>query len=102
MQYPGLTPFPDDFLWGASTSAYQVEGAADRDGKGPSVIDKAQFDPRLSDFSVTSDHYHRFAEDVALFAELGLKTYRFPFRGAACSLRALASGMRKAWTSTSG
>ncbi|MCK8290826.1 glycoside hydrolase family 1 protein [Erwinia amylovora] len=77
MQYPGLTPFPDDFLWGASTSAYQVEGAADRDGKGPSVIDKAQFDPRLSDFSVTSDHYHRFAEDVALFAELGLKTYRF-------------------------
>ncbi|MBD8162744.1 glycoside hydrolase family 1 protein [Erwinia persicina] len=76
MQYRELTPFPDGFLWGASTSAYQVEGASDQDGKGPSVIDKARFDPRLTDFTVTSDHYHRFAEDVALFAELGLKTYR--------------------------
>lgn len=76
MHFRELPPFPGDFLWGASTSAYQVEGASDQDGKGPSVIDKASFDPRLTDFTVTSDHYHRFAEDVALFAELGLKTYR--------------------------
>lgn len=76
MQYRELSPFPEGFLWGASTSAYQVEGASNLDGKGPSVIDKASFDPRLTDFTVTSDHYHRFAEDVALFAELGLKTYR--------------------------
>lgn len=77
MHYRTLAPFPQGFLWGASTSAYQVEGAWDQDGKGPSVIDRAHFAPELSDFTVTSDHYHRFAEDIALFAEMGLKTYRF-------------------------
>ncbi|WP_410014660.1 glycoside hydrolase family 1 protein [Sodalis sp. C49] len=77
MHYQTLPPFPADFLWGASTSAYQVEGAWNEDGKGPTVIDRAQFPPALSDFTVASDHYHRFAGDIALFAELGLKTYRF-------------------------
>ncbi|WP_213989313.1 glycoside hydrolase family 1 protein [Sodalis sp. dw_96] len=77
MHYQTLAPFPQGFLWGASTSAYQVEGAWDQDGKGPSVIDRATFPPELSDFTVTSDHYHHFAGDIALFAELGLKTYRF-------------------------
>lgn len=69
--------FPDDFLWGASTSAYQVEGAWNEDGKGPSVIDMSQIVEGMTDFKVTSDHYHRYKEDVALFAELGLKAYRF-------------------------
>ncbi|WP_058973657.1 glycoside hydrolase family 1 protein [Type-D symbiont of Plautia stali] len=77
MQHPTLGAFPDGFLWGASTSAYQVEGAWNEDGKGPSVIDKAQFHQDITDFTVTSDHYHRFEQDIALLAEMGLKTYRF-------------------------
>jgi 6-phospho-beta-glucosidase len=77
MIYKQTKPFPADFLWGASTSAYQVEGAWDQEGKGPSVIDMATFPDNISDFKVTSDHYHHFKTDVALFKELGLKTYRF-------------------------
>lgn len=78
MRYASLKPFPNDFLWGASTSAYQVEGAWNEDGKGPSVIDvREEYPAGTTDFRVASDHYHRFAEDVALFKELGLKAYRF-------------------------
>lgn len=69
--------FPKNFLWGASTSAYQVEGAWNEGGKGPSVMDLAVPVRATSDFRVGSDHYHRFLEDVALFAEMGLKAYRF-------------------------
>ena len=78
MHHAQLAPFPSDFLWGASTSAYQVEGGWDADGKGPSVID-AQTHGRAgtTDFTVASDHYHRYVEDVSLFAELGLRAYRF-------------------------
>ncbi len=78
MQYRELKAFPEGFLWGASTSAYQVEGAWDEDGKGPSVIDvRGSYPEGTSDYTVASDHYHRFEEDVELFAELGLKAYRF-------------------------
>ncbi len=78
MKYQQLTRFPSTFLWGASTSAYQVEGGWDADGKGPSVIDaRTHFPKGTTDYKVASDHYHRYAEDVALFAELGLKAYRF-------------------------
>ncbi|QKJ86100.1 6-phospho-beta-glucosidase [Paramixta manurensis] len=77
MKQAVVKPFPDHFLWGASTSAYQVEGAWNEEGKGPSVIDKASFHDGITDFTVTSDHYHRFQQDIKLFAELGLKTYRF-------------------------
>ena len=78
MHHRELHPIPEGFLWGASTSAYQVEGAWDADGKGPSVIDvRTDFPPGTSDYRVASDHYHRYREDVALFAELGLKAYRF-------------------------
>lgn len=77
MYHEELKSFPDGFLWGASTSAYQVEGAWDEDGKGPSVIDMAKYPEGTSDFKVASDHYHRYKEDVALFAEMGLKAYRF-------------------------
>ncbi len=78
MQHRTTRPFPPSFLWGASTSAYQVEGGWDADGKGPSVIDtRTEYPPGTSDYTVASDHYHRFAEDVALFAELGLRAYRF-------------------------
>lgn len=66
-----------DFLWGAASSAYQIEGGSLADGKGPSVQDTKQIPEGTPDFTVCSDHYGRFREDVALFAELGLKAYRF-------------------------
>jgi beta-glucosidase len=67
-----MTGFPPGFDWGVATSAYQIEGAADEDGRTPSVWDT------FSDGAgaVACDHYHRFAEDVALMAELGVDTYR--------------------------
>lgn len=78
MKHSTLKPFPDNFLWGAATSAYQVEGAWNEDGKGPSVIDAREHYPEgTTDFKVASDHYHRYKEDVALFSELGFKCYRF-------------------------
>ena len=77
MDYKTLKPFPKGFLWGASTSAYQCEGAWDEDGKGKSVNDVAPIIPGTSDWKVTSDHYHHFKEDIALFAEMGFKEYRF-------------------------
>lgn len=76
MFYKELKPFPKGFLWGASTSAYQVEGAYDEDGKGLSVQDLHE--PQdIADFKIASDHYHRVKEDVKLMAEMGLKAYRF-------------------------
>ncbi|MDM5318672.1 glycoside hydrolase family 1 protein [Bacillus pumilus] len=78
MRYSTLAPFPKDFFWGGSTSAYQVEGAWNEDGKGPSVIDmRASYPEGTTDFKVVSDHYHRYKEDVKMFAEMGLKAYRF-------------------------
>lgn len=76
MFYKQLKPFPKDFLWGASTSAYQVEGAYQEDGKGLSVQDLHETSD-IADFTVASDHYHHYKEDIALMAELGLKAYRF-------------------------
>ncbi|MDF1493171.1 glycoside hydrolase family 1 protein [Caproiciproducens sp. CPB-2] len=73
----GCKSFGKNFLWGASTSAYQFEGAWNEDGKGCSVIDQGNHPPELSDFKVTSDHYHRYKEDIALMSEMGLKSYRF-------------------------
>lgn len=72
-----MSKFPEAFLWGASTSAYQVEGAWAEDGKGPSVQDIKEIPQGTTDFKVASDHYHRYEEDVKLFKELGLKAYRF-------------------------
>ena len=70
-------PFPKDFMWGASTSAYQVEGAAEEDGKALSQQDVINRRPGVADASLASDHYHRFKEDVALMKELGMTSYRF-------------------------
>lgn len=69
--------FPQDFLWGASTSAFQVEGAANEDGKGLTVADLRSQKSKYLDTSVGVDHYHHVEEDVALMAKLGLKSYRF-------------------------
>ena len=72
---------PRDFLWGVSTSSYQIEGAVDADGRGKSVWDVYSHVPgRIANNDtgdVACDHYHRYAEDIALMAELGLQAYRF-------------------------
>jgi beta-glucosidase len=77
----GALGFPDGFTWGASTAAYQVEGAPDIDGKGPSVWDTFSHTPgkiRGGDTGdIACDSYHRYREDVALMASLGLNGYRF-------------------------
>lgn len=77
MLHKTLKPFPDHFLWGASTSAYQVEGANLEDGKGPSCQDVKKVPEGTSDLSVCADHYHRYKEDIALMAEMGFRAYRF-------------------------
>jgi beta-glucosidase len=72
--------FPKGFLWGAGTSAYQIEGAWDRDGKGPSIWDDfchVRGNIKNNDTGDTAcDHYHRFREDVLLMKEIGLNAYR--------------------------
>ena len=77
MIHKTLKPFPKHFLWGASTSAYQVEGASLEDGKGPSCQDVKKVPEGTSDLKVCADQYHRYKEDIALMAEMGFKTYRF-------------------------
>ncbi len=68
---------PWSFLWGTSTSAYKVEGVYIANGKGLSIQDIKDKNSGIANFEIASDHYHRFKEDVALMAELGLKSYRF-------------------------
>ncbi|WP_099331971.1 glycoside hydrolase family 1 protein [Actinomyces minihominis] len=74
-------PFPKDFLLGAAAAAYQIEGAVDEDGRGPSIWDVFSGVPGAivngETGAVACDHYHRYREDVALMKELGLQTYRF-------------------------
>lgn len=77
MLHKRLRSFPEHFLWGASTSAYQVEGASLLDGKGPSCQDVKDVPAGTSDLTVCADQYHRYKEDIALMAEMGFKTYRF-------------------------
>jgi beta-glucosidase len=75
-----LPEFPDGFLWGVSSSAYQIEGAADEDGRGPSTWDTFTAEGRAlgGDTGRTAtDHYHRYREDVALMKDLGVGSYRF-------------------------
>ena len=76
-----ILTFPKDFVWGVSTSAYQIEGALTEDGRGPSIWDTLAAIPgRIlngDDASVACDSYHRYEEDIALMKELGVKAYRF-------------------------
>jgi beta-glucosidase len=73
--------FPAGFVWGAATSAYQIEGAAGEDGRGPSIWDTFARTPgRVAGGhtgEVAADHYHRYRQDTALMADLGLGAYRF-------------------------
>jgi beta-glucosidase len=73
--------FPKGFVWGTATSSYQIEGAADEDGRGSSIWDdlcrvKGAIKDN-SDGSVACDHYHRYKDDVALMKSLGMQGYRF-------------------------
>ncbi|WP_123042989.1 GH1 family beta-glucosidase [Cohnella candidum] len=75
------TRFPEGFVWGTATSAYQIEGAANEGGKGESIWDRFCHTPGKiagGDTGDTAcDHYHRYKEDIALLAELGIPNYRF-------------------------
>lgn len=73
--------FPPDFIWGAATSSYQIEGAPNAEGKSPSIWDEFCTKPgAIADSSngdVACDHYHRYADDVALVRSLNFGAYRF-------------------------
>jgi beta-glucosidase len=73
--------FPDDFLWGTATAAYQVEGAANEDGRGTSIWDTFSHTPGKvlhgDTGDIACDQYHRLEEDLDLMADLGLRAYRF-------------------------
>lgn len=75
--------FPREFLWGVSTSAFQIEGATGEGGRGPSIWDTFAATPgriaRGEHADIAADHYHRYPEDVALLAELGVGAYRMSF-----------------------
>lgn len=73
--------FTKDFVWGAATASYQIEGAWNEDGKGLNIWDDfTHQEGRISDKStgdIACDHYHKYKEDVKLMSDLGLKAYRF-------------------------
>ena len=70
--------FPEGFLWGASSAAWQVEGATLEDGRTQAIIDlNSQTKKPFADNSIASDHYHHYKEDVALMKECGFTSYRF-------------------------
>jgi len=80
MTDPNLT-FPTDFLFGAATACYQIEGAVNEDGRTPSIWDTFSHTPGKvlggDNGDVAADHYHRMRDDVALMKQLGLRAYRF-------------------------
>ncbi len=73
--------FPEDFLWGAATASYQIEGAYREDGKGENIWDRFSHIPGKiyegDTGDVACDHYHRYEEDIEIMKKIGLKTYRF-------------------------
>lgn len=73
--------FPKNFIWGAATASFQIEGAWNEDGKSESIWDRFSHTPgkvlNQDNGDVAIDHYHRFKEDIALMSELGLQAYRF-------------------------
>lgn len=73
--------FPENFIWGSATSAYQIEGACSEDGKGESIWDRFCHLPGNIENGHTGDiacdHYHRYEEDIEIMKEIGIKSYRF-------------------------
>lgn len=76
-----MKKFPNDFIWGTATSSYQVEGASNLDGKGPSIWDAFVSIPGKilngETGNIACDHYHKFKEDIQLMKDMGVKAYRF-------------------------
>ena len=68
--------FPDNFLWGASSSSAQIEGGYNEGGRGLSIWDIKALNPGTCSFHYASDFYHHYKEDIALMAEMGFKAYR--------------------------
>lgn len=78
MEHKTNPVFPKGFLWGASSAAWQVEGATLEDGRTQSIIDlNSQMKKPYADNSIAADHYHHYKEDVALMKECGFTSYRF-------------------------
>lgn len=81
MQDQPFLQFPSDFIWGTATSAYQIEGASNEDGRGPCIWDTFCQQPGRvytgESGETAADHYHRWREDVELMSQIGLKAYRF-------------------------
>jgi beta-glucosidase len=81
MSAPSTRSFPSGFVWGVATAAYQVEGAVDEDGRGPSIWDAFTRQPgRVANGDtgdVACDHYHRWKDDLDLMRRLGVRAYRF-------------------------
>jgi beta-glucosidase len=73
--------FPQGFLWGVATAAYQIEGAVNVDGRGPSIWDTFSHTPgkvfQGQTGDVACDHYHRWPDDIKLMQQLGVSAYRF-------------------------
>src|ERR1051326_1541113 len=76
-----MAQFPEGFLWGAATAAYQIEGAVQDDGRGESIWDRFSATPgkvrNNETGKIADDHYRRYHEDVQLMQNLGLQAYRF-------------------------
>ena len=76
-----MPTFPEDFVFGAATASYQIEGAAHEGGRGLSIWDTFSHTPGKVDHGDTGDiacdHYHRWAEDLDILADLGVDAYRF-------------------------
>ncbi|WP_322552636.1 glycoside hydrolase family 1 protein (plasmid) [Priestia megaterium] len=67
---------PENFLWGGAVTSFQTEGAWNKGGKGPSIVDARRVKEGFSDWKTAIDFYHRYKEDIALFKELGFNAYR--------------------------
>ncbi|MFZ2157160.1 MAG: family 1 glycosylhydrolase, partial [Bradyrhizobium sp.] len=77
---PSTASLRPDFVWGVSTSSFQIEGATKEDGRGPSIWDLYCQNGEIRNRDtgdVACDHYHRYQEDVALMQRLGVQAYRF-------------------------
>ena len=78
MKHKNNPVFPSNFLWGASSAAWQVEGATLEDGRTSAIIDlNSQTKKPFADNSIAADHYHHYKEDVELMKECGFTSYRF-------------------------
>jgi beta-glucosidase len=79
-EFPSVAALRRDFIWGVSTSSFQIEGATSEDGRGPSVWDTYGHEGQTTSKDtgdVACDHYHRYPEDIALMQRLGIQAYRF-------------------------